>query len=284
MPRDPLLPRDRPGHVAGGAQGASPALTVVLTSANSGSLPAPGEPSARVVLSVSQPRLRRDGYFVSIVRVRRLVLPEHQSYFLLVTFGVGRKYLCEGDRCRGVIPWVYSPHTLDRMRTSGAFVEAFIHAPSNHIWSVAAGWLDTKKLVLPAAVGPRPERTQAAVLSARLTAGQVASPPSGTRTDTRGSFSADIWPYRDGSSFRFGLSVRGLSGPPQEAHVHTGAPGRRGPVLITLCDRGRCNITSKTFRGLPAGLVETMRVLGAYVDVHTKRNPRGELRGQIVLR
>ena len=35
------------------------------------------------------------------------------------------------------------------------------------------------------------------------------------------------------------------------------------------------------FRAYPAGTVETIRTLGGYVDVHTKRNPRGELRGQI---
>ena len=50
---------------------------------------------------------------------------------------------------------------------------------------------------------------------------------------------------------------------------------------MTLCDSHRCNVSRKSFTGLPAGLLRTMRLLGAYVDVHTKRNPRGELRGQI---
>ncbi len=36
--------------------------------------------------------------------------------------------------------------------------------------------------------------------------------------------------------------------------------------------------------GTVEGWLETMELLGAYVDVHTKRNPRGELRGQIELR
>ena len=54
-------------------------------------------------------------------------------------------------------------------------------------------------------------------------------------------------------------------------------------MLVGLCARRRCNVSRASYGGLPADLVQTMRTLGAYVDVHTKRNRRGELRGQIVI-
>jgi len=56
-------------------------------------------------------------------------------------------------------------------------------------------------------------------------------------------------------------------------------------VLLTICDSGRCQLAGGKQLILPAATIaswiETITLLGAYVDVHTKRNPRGELRGQI---
>ena len=78
------------------------------------------------------------------------------------------------------------------------------------------------------------------------------------------------------------MTTRRLTGPALTAHIHTGTPGRDGPVLLVLCNGGRCNLAGAFFQAYPKSLLRTMRLLGAYVDVHTKRNPRGELRGQIV--
>jgi hypothetical protein len=120
-------------------------------------------------------------------------------------------------------------------------------------------------------------------MSARLLPENVTRPPVGVHAGARGTFSASFWPYGSTESARWALSTRRLTGPALTAHIHTGAPGRNGPVLITLCASGRCNLSGSSLHtALPAGLLRTMRLLGAYVDVHTKRNPRGELRGQIV--
>jgi hypothetical protein len=113
--------------------------------------------------------------------------------------------------------------------------------------------------------------------------------PAGVPAGARGSFSGRFWPYGKGwSSARFTLSTRRLTSPALNAHIHTGAPGRNGPVLVTLCAHGRCNLSGSSFRvydeGTIEGMINTMRLLGAYVDVHTKQNPQGELRGQIEIR
>jgi hypothetical protein len=123
---------------------------------------------------------------------------------------------------------------------------------------------------------------QAVSLAARLTPAELTHSPTDVRAGARGTFSANFWPFGTGSeSAHYWLTTRRLTGPALTAHIHTGAPGRNGPVLLTLCEAGRCNLSGATFHAYPVGFVKTMRILGAYVDIHTKRNPRGELRGQI---
>ena len=122
------------------------------------------------------------------------------------------------------------------------------------------------------------------VLTARLTPTELTHRPLGVRIGARGTFSGSFWPFGAGwESAHYWLSTRRLTGPALTAHIHTGVPGRNGPVLLTLCEGGRCNLSGAFFYAYPVGYIKTMRILGAYVDVHTKRNPRGELRGQIVL-
>jgi hypothetical protein len=74
-----------------------------------------------------------------------------------------------------------------------------------------------------------------------------------------------------------------LSGRATSAHLHLGRRGVRGKAVLTLCSRtarrcrsgmtGTARVSAATVRALEAGL--------GYVDVHTRRNPAGEIRGQI---
>ena len=54
---------------------------------------------------------------------------------------------------------------------------------------------------------------------------------------------------------------------------------------MTICNSGRCRLGGGRLLILNHSTIdswiETITLLGGYVDVHTKRNPRGELRGQI---
>jgi hypothetical protein len=82
------------------------------------------------------------------------------------------------------------------------------------------------------------------------------------------------------------------------AHIHQGKAGANGPIVVTLyktTDRSpglfggySGNITSSMLEGPLRGeqlsaLVELMRSGQAYVNVHTIKNPNGEIRDQITL-
>jgi hypothetical protein len=82
-----------------------------------------------------------------------------------------------------------------------------------------------------------------------------------------------------GRSLTWRLTFARLSGKAVAAHIHLGRQGIAGPVAVPLC--GPCvsgvhrtvRVTPKLRAALLAGT--------AYVNVHTPRNPRGEIRGQV---
>ena len=65
------------------------------------------------------------------------------------------------------------------------------------------------------------------------------------------------------------------------AHIHLGAPGQNGPVIIPL------NRTADTTWSVPASIrlndaqYEAFRLGNLYVNVHSAANPGGEIRGQV---
>ena len=78
------------------------------------------------------------------------------------------------------------------------------------------------------------------------------------------------------------------------AHIHTGAPGVAGPIVVTLFNQPGNPVSpngvfasgSLTDANLPSPVtVATLKTLLAsgngYVNVHTQANPNGEIRGQI---
>jgi CHRD domain-containing protein len=92
----------------------------------------------------------------------------------------------------------------------------------------------------------------------------------------RGSFSATLM---DDGTVRYTLSFRGLTGAAQAAHIHLGRPGKAGPVAAALC--GPCRSGRSGSVSVTAAQVRAIRNGGAYVNVHTAKNPNGEIRGQI---
>jgi hypothetical protein len=128
-----------------------------------------------------------------------------------------------------------------------------------------------------------------AELTARLTPAALTRRPSGVRPGARGTFRATFYRFNDvWTNARIWLRTSRLTGLALKAEIHSGAPGKAGPPLYPLCDRGRCGLVGTGMLLRPTAefesLVRTLEVLGGYVVVRTKRNPHGELRGQIVIR
>ncbi len=58
-----------------------------------------------------------------------------------------------------------------------------------------------------------------------------------------------------------------------------GIRGKIGPVLITLC--GPCTSPVSGTSTVTAAEIKDLRARSMYVNVHTAKNPNGEIRGQI---
>jgi len=111
-------------------------------------------------------------------------------------------------------------------------------------------------------------------LTARLNAAQETPFPKAAARGA-GAFTATL----NGRTLTWRLTFARLTGRAVAAHIHLGPQGTAGPVAVPLC--GPClsgvhhtvKVAPKVRSALLAGT--------AYVNVHTAKNPAGEIRGQI---
>ena len=112
-----------------------------------------------------------------------------------------------------------------------------------------------------------------------LTAAQERPKPKGKLNRAKGTFTATV--SRSGSTgvITWTLTFSKLSGKATAAHIHAGARGKAGPVIVPLCApcrsgaHGRTTVNESVLNALESGRT--------YVNVHTKKNPAGEIRGQL---
>ena len=64
------------------------------------------------------------------------------------------------------------------------------------------------------------------------------------------------------------------------AHIHRGAKGANGPVIVPL-DKSGDTYTVPSGRKLTPQQIEDLKAGNLYVNVHTNRNKGGEVRGQM---
>jgi hypothetical protein len=104
-----------------------------------------------------------------------------------------------------------------------------------------------------------------------------------------------------GNTLTYAVDVTGLSSRPVGAHIHVGATGVNGAIVLsffpggtatipdirsgTLVSSTSIDLTSTTVAGLTITGDSLRRLItsgNAYVNVHTQTNPGGEIRAQLV--
>ena len=107
-----------------------------------------------------------------------------------------------------------------------------------------------------------------------MLSGQQETPPVTTSAAGNGTITV-----RPDKSVSGSITTSGVAA--TAAHIHDGAPGRNGPVIIPLVR------TSENVWSVPAGARltdaqhESYRAGNLYVNVHSAANQSGEIRGQL---
>jgi hypothetical protein len=116
-------------------------------------------------------------------------------------------------------------------------------------------------------------------LSATLNAGQEIPKQAVKNLAGHGTFTGTLV----GTKLTWKLTWTKLSGPAGAAHIHTGAMGKSGNVIVPLCTPcGNATGSKSGTAKISASLLKTIQKHGTYVNVHTGKNPNGEIRGQLV--
>lgn len=118
-----------------------------------------------------------------------------------------------------------------------------------------------------------PAKTE--TFNAKLNAKQEVPAPTGVKKQAAGTFTAQL----TGTKLRWTLTFRKLSGPAAAAHIHMGARGVAGDVIVPLC--GPCKNGAKGTATVTQATIDALKGGTAYVNVHTETNAAGEIRGQI---
>jgi hypothetical protein len=87
----------------------------------------------------------------------------------------------------------------------------------------------------------------------------------------------------NGSKLTWKLTWGTLSGPANAAHIHMGKAGKAGNVVVPLCAGATCKSGVHGTVMLKAAVLKALKSGGTYVNVHTAKNPAGEIRGQIAV-
>jgi len=97
------------------------------------------------------------------------------------------------------------------------------------------------------------------------------------RVSTTGSGSGSFTIGSDGA-VRGSVSTTGVPG--TMAHIHQGARGTNGPVIIPLTKSGD-TYTAPPGAKLNDAQIQAFKAGNLYVNVHTEKNKGGEVRGQL---
>jgi hypothetical protein len=99
--------------------------------------------------------------------------------------------------------------------------------------------------------------------------------PKGASVLASGRFTATL----NGSKLSWKLTFKRLTGNATAAHIHLAKRGKAGRVIVPLC--GPCKSGTSGTAVVTSAEVNSMKKGDTYVNVHTVKNPAGEIRGQI---
>jgi hypothetical protein len=112
-----------------------------------------------------------------------------------------------------------------------------------------------------------------------LRAAQERPKPKGKLAKAKGTFTATITRTGTSGVIAWRLTFSKLSGRAIAAHIHSGARGKAGPVIVPLC--APCRSGAHGRATVDASVLDALEAGRTYVNVHTKKNPAGEIRGQV---
>ena len=119
---------------------------------------------------------------------------------------------------------------------------------------------------------------RATVWTAALSSGQEIPKQVVKDSKAHGLFKGTV----SGNTLHWKLTYAGLTGPATAAHIHMAAKGKAGNVIVPLCGatpacksglQGTATLTTAEKTAFKKHLL--------YVNVHTAKNPNGEIRGQL---
>ena len=117
--------------------------------------------------------------------------------------------------------------------------------------------------------------TRTTVWTAALSSGQEIPKQVVKNTAAHGLFKGTL----SGKTLKWTLTYSKLSGPATAAHIHMAAKGISGPIVVPLCPPCKSGLTGTAT--LTPALLSAFKKHLLYVNVHTAKNPNGEIRGQL---
>jgi hypothetical protein len=117
-------------------------------------------------------------------------------------------------------------------------------------------------------------------ISTALSSSKEVPRPKGA-AGAKGSFTATLKVSSSKTSLSWRLTFTHLTGPAVAAHIHLGAAGKAGPIAVPLCGPCRSGAHGTYTKKIATAALRAMLAGKAYVNVHTKANLGGEIRGQV---
>lgn len=120
--------------------------------------------------------------------------------------------------------------------------------------------------------------TKSTAWTATLTAGAEVPKQVVKMAAAHGKFTGTL----TGKKLKWKLTFARLTGPATAAHIHMAAKGKSGNVVVALCPP-KCKTGLTGTATLTAALMKAFSKHLLYVNVHTAKNPNGEIRGQLTI-